>query len=73
MKLYQPLFLALLTLAVSCPVLASESQSDSGKMNIELVIATCEEQYTAEMYPDAEERSKLIDQCIEDNSAGQSE
>jgi hypothetical protein len=28
----------------------------------------CEEQYTPETYPDDEERNRLIEQCINDNS-----
>lgn len=68
MKRQLPLFLALITLLMSSPLFAADNDS---KMNIEKVIASCEEQYTAETYPNEEERAKLIEQCIEDNTAGQ--
>ena len=69
MKFNLPLFLALIILAVSSPVFAA----DADKMNIEKVIAACEEQYTAATYPNEEERAQLIEQCIEENSASKSE
>ena len=38
---------------------------------IEKVITMCEEQYNENVYPDVEERNKLVDQCIEENSSSQ--
>lgn len=70
----QFLFLCITTLAltISSPVFSADENKDEmddpSKMTIEKVIASCESQYTAETYPDTEERNKLIDQCIEENS-----
>lgn len=60
-------------LAINVPVLFAAEQDESGasKMNIEKVVDMCEGQYNESVYPDPEERNKLIDQCIEENSAGQ--
>lgn len=75
------LFLCMTTLAlvISYPVFsADEDQNtdqatdqatdDSSKMSIENIIAACEAQYTAEMYPDTEERNKIIDQCVDESA-----
>ena len=64
---------AMAILAINIPVLLAAEQDDSGagKMNIEKVVEMCEDQYNESVYPDADERNKLIDQCIEENSTGQ--
>ena len=71
MKQILPWCLAISFLAICNPALSAEDsgKAEAEKMTIESIIASCEEQYTVETYPDAEERNKLIDQCIEDNSA----
>jgi len=71
MKQFFYMCMAVLALAVSSPVFSADENKDAddSKMTIEKVIASCESQYTADMYPDPEERSKLIDQCVEENSA----
>lgn len=63
--------MASLALSISSPVFSAEEgkeMDDSSKMMIENIIASCEKQYTAEMYPDTDERNSLIDQCVEDKS-----
>ena len=75
MKSYLPLSLAaLLSLAVT-PLFAADEQSGdgSGQMKIEQVIAACEDQYSEEKYPDADERNKFIDKCIDEKSGTSSE
>lgn len=61
-----------LALSISSPVFSADENKemdDSSNMNIENIIASCEKQFTAEMYPDTDERNNLIDQCVEDNSS----
>lgn len=60
---------AMITLASTAAFAADDDKSvDAGA-----VIAMCEDQYTAEAYPNDEERNQLIEQCISDNSAKGSE
>ena len=66
MKAYLSLTFAAMLLVGAAPVLSADDDSD--KMKIEKVIVACEEQYSEEKYPDADERNKLIDKCIEENS-----
>ena len=54
--------------AISAPVWSAEDE-DSKSMQIEKIIAACEAQYTEEGVPDPEERNKLIDQCIDEQTA----
>ena len=68
MKYYLSLCTALLMLALSTSLFAAEEGS-SEKMTEEAAITTCEGKYTAETYPDEDERNKLIDQCVTDNTA----
>jgi len=63
--------LAALLSTVAAPVYSADD--DSEKMKIEKVIATCEDQYSEDKYPDADERNKLIDKCIEENSPSTSQ
>jgi hypothetical protein len=73
MKSYLPWSLAILLLAASGSTLMAEekAEGESGKMSIEMIVENCEKQYNEENYPDPDERNKLIDQCIDDNSAAQ--
>jgi len=74
MKQFFFLCMAALALTISNPVFSADENkddmADSSKMTIEKVIESCESQYTSEAYPDTEERNKLVDQCVEENSAG---
>jgi hypothetical protein len=48
---------------------ASEQEgSQNSEVDIEEVIAMCEEKYTVEEYADEEERNSAINQCIEESS-----
>jgi hypothetical protein len=70
------LCMASFALSISSPVFSADENkdmADPSEMAIEKIIASCEKQYTAEMYPDADERDKLVDQCIEENSSGAKE
>lgn len=72
MKQFFFLCMATLALIISNPVFSADENKDmddSSKMTIDQIITSCESQYTAEAYPDTNERDKLIDQCVEDNSA----
>ncbi|WP_455374801.1 hypothetical protein [Kaarinaea lacus] len=73
MKSYLPWSLAVLLFVASGSTLMAEekAEGDSSKMNIEMVVENCEKQYNEENYPDPDERNKLIDQCIDENSASQ--
>lgn len=73
MKSYFSWSLAILLLAASGSTLMAEEKTDgdSGKMSIEMIVENCEKQYNEENYPDPDERNKLIDQCIDENSASQ--
>ena len=62
---------AALLLTVAAPVLAADDDSD--KMKIEKIIADCEDTYSEDKYPDADERNKLIDKCIEEKSPSSSQ
>ena len=52
-------------------LIAAEEQAegDQGKMSVEKIIEDCEKQYNEQNYPDADERNRLVDQCIDDNTA----
>ena len=57
---------AALLLSFFCAtVIASEENDD--KMSVastDEYVTSCEKQYSADVYPDAEERNVLVDQCI---------
>lgn len=73
MKYLSTWVLALTLLIAPYSILLAEEKTDSeaGQLSIEKIIADCEKQYNEQIYPDSDERSKLIDQCIDDNSASQ--
>jgi len=48
--------------AIAAPV----TQEDPANLDIDLIIKQCEEQFLPEYYPDESERTRLIDECIED-------
>lgn len=48
---------------------AGDAEKQDGKMEIEKVIESCEKMYTAETYPDDQERQNYIEQCIDENAA----
>ena len=64
---------ALFLLASTTIFAAEENETDAKAAEAEAVISMCEEQYTAETYPSEEERDKLIEQCINDNSPAPAE
>lgn len=64
--------LALVLLAMYSPAFSAED-SEADKAGIESVIASCEQEYTVEAYPDEEERNKIIEQCIEKNASTSTE
>jgi hypothetical protein len=69
MKTKLLLCLAALTLMASNALYAAdENDEKSESAELGAVITMCEEQYTPETYPDDEERNRLIEQCINDNS-----
>lgn len=70
MKSYLSWSLALLILLAGSSSLMAEEKAE-GKMSIEQVVENCEKQYNEQNYPDPDERNKLIDQCIDENSASQ--
>lgn len=41
------------------------AQEEEQNIDVDKVIAMCEDQYTMESYPDENERNRLIDECIE--------
>lgn len=66
MKVYMSVaFIALIMLGAGAVYSADEETS---KMDIEKIIQLCEEQYAEDKYPDVDERNKLIDQCIDENT-----
>jgi len=72
MKQFFFLCMTALALSVSSPVFSADENKeadDESKMTVEKIIASCESQYTADLYPDTEERNKLVDQCVEESSA----
>ena len=73
MKVYLPLSMAAVVLSLAvAPLFAADEQTGdtaSGTMKIEQVIAMCEEQNSEDKYPDIDERNKMIDQCIDENSS----
>ena len=73
MRQYLPSALALISLLVfgSTALAEEKAPNESGQLSIEKVIEDCEKQYSEQMYPDPDERNKLIDQCIDDNSVDQ--
>ena len=72
MKSYLPLSLAILLLAANSSALMAEEKAEGGsKMSIEAVVENCEKQYSEDKYPDPDERNKMIDQCIDENSGSQ--
>jgi hypothetical protein len=69
MKTKLLLCLSVLFLVATTTVFAAdENDTEAQASDSDTVIAMCESQYTAETYPDEEERNKLIDQCITENS-----
>ena len=60
------MFLGALLILAASPVFSADEDSD--KIKIEEIISNCEDQYPEEKYADADERNKLIDQCIEEKS-----
>jgi hypothetical protein len=74
MKTKLLLCLAALFLVATTNVFAADENDAEARANdSESVVAMCENQYTAETYPDEEERDKLIDQCISENSPAPAE
>ena len=70
MKISKLLMFAMLVSMFSLPVWsAEEGEGDSKSMQIEKIIADCENQYKEEEVPDPEERNRLIDQCIDEQTA----
>lgn len=72
MKQFFFLSMTFIALSISSPVFSADENKemdDASSMAIENIIASCEKQYTADMYPDTDERNNLIDQCIEDKSS----
>ncbi len=69
MKSYLPWLLVVLLFVAGSSVLMAEEKSEgaSGKMSIEAVVESCEQQFDAQKYPDEDERNKLIDQCIDEH------
>ena len=65
--------LCALSLLATSVVFAAEEEGGMKESDAEAVIAKCEDQYTSEAYPNEEERDKLIDQCIADNSPAPAE
>jgi hypothetical protein len=41
------------------------AQEEEQNIDVDKVIAMCEDQFTMETYPDENERNRLIDECIE--------
>jgi len=66
MKTFFSIVFGALIILASSPVFSADDESE--KMKIEKIITTCEDQYPEDKYSDADERNKLIDKCIEDNS-----
>jgi len=66
MKTKMYFLLSAIFILTSTPVFSADDDSD--KMKIEKIISTCEDQYPEDKYPDADERNKLVDKCIEENS-----
>lgn len=59
---------ALLLVATTTLFAADENNADATPADSDAVVTKCENQYSAETYPDEEERNKMIDQCIGENS-----
>lgn len=53
---------ALLAGSLLSVAVAQEEEQD---IDVDKVIAMCEDQFTMETYPDENERNRLIDECIE--------
>jgi hypothetical protein len=64
---------ALLLLSTTSLFAADEDTAKADASDSDAVITMCENQYTMEIYPDEEERNKLIDQCITENSPAAAE
>lgn len=64
---------ALLLLSTTTLFAADEDNAKADDSDSDAVITMCENQYTMEIYPDDEERNKLIDQCITENSPASAE
>jgi hypothetical protein len=67
----KPYYLVALILAgfiyIGSAIAAEEGQEEQQSMSSQTgdeVVAMCEEKFTADNYPDEEERNKLIDECI---------
>lgn len=67
---YAPMFILLIALS-STPLAQENTVNESGQLSIEKIVEDCEKQYSEQIYPDPEERNKLIDQCIDDNTVDQ--
>jgi hypothetical protein len=64
---------ALLLVTTTTLFAADENDAEAKPADSDTVIAQCESQYSAETYPDEEERNKLTDQCIDENSPASAE
>jgi hypothetical protein len=75
MKFVLACCLALCLAVFYSPAFSAEESdnSDSAKTSIESIIASCEQEYTVDSYPDEEERNKMIEQCIEKSSSTSTE
>jgi len=71
MKSYLPWSLAVVLFFANGSALfaAEKSEGDAGQMSIEKVVEECEGKFSEDKYPDADERNKMIDKCIDENSA----
>ena len=65
--------LSALLLLINSSVFAAEEEGDMKASDAEAVVTQCENQYTADAYPNEAERDKLIDQCIAENSPAPAE
>lgn len=70
MKKSMLILFALVVSVTSLPVWsAEEADGDSKSMQIEKIIEACENQFKEEDITDPEERNRLIDQCIDEQTA----
>ncbi|WP_455199261.1 hypothetical protein [Kaarinaea lacus] len=72
MKQFFLLCMTLIALSASSAVFSAEDSKDmdeSSNQAMDKLIAACEKQYTADSYPNVEERENLIEQCIDDKAA----
>ena len=71
MKTKLLLCLSAFLLMTASTLFAADEKADAS--DSDAVITMCENQYTAETYPNEDERDKLTDQCISENSPAPAE